>query len=85
MDRVERAKQVDFVELLDKIQIPYIVESGHVKIICCFHEENTESLAIYPDNKYYCFACSASGDIIDFVKHVYKVEFGEAISMLNTI
>lgn len=80
------AKNIDFLELLDRMNIEYQNESGHVKILCPFHNDfKTWSMAIYPDNKYYCFGCSEKGDIIDFVMQVYKVPFKEAVEALKEI
>ncbi|MBI2765403.1 MAG: toprim domain-containing protein [Chloroflexi bacterium] len=50
---------------------------------CPFHEEQHPSLVVYPDTRsFYCFGCRASGDVIDFVRRVEKVDFKEAIRRL---
>ena len=50
---------------------------------CPFHEEQHPSLVVYPDTRsFYCFGCRASGDVIDFVRRVDKVDFKEAIRRL---
>lgn len=50
---------------------------------CPFHEEQHASLVVYPDTRsFYCFGCRASGDVIDFVRRVEKVDFKEAIRRL---
>jgi DNA polymerase I-like protein with 3'-5' exonuclease and polymerase domains len=38
--------------------------------LCPFHDENTPSFTIYPDNTFYCFGCERYGDITD-VDQVY--------------
>jgi DNA primase len=36
--------------------------------LCCFHEENTPSLALNPEkNVFHCHGCDKGGDVIDFV------------------
>ena len=50
---------------------------------CPFHEEQHPSLVVYPETRsFYCFGCRASGDVIDFVRRVEKVDFKEAIRRL---
>ena len=50
---------------------------------CPFHEEQHPSLVVYPDTRsFFCFGCRASGDVIDFVRRVEKVDFKEAIRRL---
>ena len=50
---------------------------------CPFHEEQHPSLVVYPDTQsFYCFGCRASGDVIDFVRRIEKVDFKEAIRRL---
>ena len=82
--QITRAKEVNLDELVTRMEIPYKQESGHIKINCLWHDESSPSLAIYFDH-YYCFGCQENGDIIDFVRHVYKVDFDSAVKMLNKI
>lgn len=44
---------------------------------CIFHQENTASLAFY-DQRFYCFGCGKSGDVIDLVMYLKKLDFKEA-------
>ena len=38
-----------------------------ISVRCPFHGDRTPSLAIYPDNSWYCFGCALSGqNAIDF-------------------
>ncbi|MCL4230910.1 MAG: toprim domain-containing protein [Dehalococcoidia bacterium] len=51
---------------------------------CPFHEEQHPSLVVYPDTRsFYCFGCRASGDVIDFVRRMEKVDFKEAVRRLG--
>ena len=50
---------------------------------CPFHRDGRPSLVVYPENEsYFCFGCSAGGDVIDFVARLHGVGFKEAAAML---
>jgi len=52
---------------------------------CCpFHDDTTASLSVagVPD-RFHCFGCGASGDVIDFIGHLHGVGFGEAVAVLD--
>ena len=52
---------------------------------CPFHSERTASLKIYPkSNSFYCFGCGAGGDVIDFVRLLYGLDFGQACLRLES-
>lgn len=53
--------------------------------ICCpFHNEKTASLKIYPDGRgWYCYGCGAGGDVIDFVKRLFDINYSQAIIRLD--
>ena len=54
-------------------------------VSCPFHSEKTASLKIYPkSNSFYCFGCGAGGDIIDFVRLLYGLGFGQACLRLES-
>ena len=80
--QISRAKSTDFLELIESLDIPYKQESGHIKMLCVWHEENTPSLAIYEDHCH-CFACGQHSDIIGFVMQVFKLSFQDAVIFLN--
>jgi DNA primase len=51
---------------------------------CPFHTDAQPSLVVYPeDASYFCFGCSAGGDVIDFISRLNRVGFREAISLLT--
>lgn len=53
------------------------------KGLCPFHDENTPSFSIDPDqNLYYCFGCGNGGDVFKFVQEIEGVGFLEAARML---
>ena len=54
-------------------------------VSCPFHSERTASLKIYPkSNSFYCFGCGAGGDVIDFVRLLYGLGFGQACLRLES-
>lgn len=58
---------------------------GHGYMGCCpFHEDNTPSLSVdgVPD-RFHCFGCGASGDVIDFVQRTRNLNFLEAVTELD--
>ena len=58
---------------------------GHGYMGCCpFHEDKTPSLSVdgIPD-RFHCFGCGASGDVIDFVQRTLHLSFLEAINVLD--
>lgn len=57
--------------------------SNEYKGVCPFHEDSTPSLFVNEEKQLYkCFGCGASGDLIDFVKAVEKVDFYEALKLI---
>lgn len=58
---------------------------GHGFVGCCpFHEDVTPSLSVggVPD-RFHCFGCGASGDVIDYVRRRFDVGFVEAVEHLE--
>ena len=53
-------------------------------VSCPFHSEKTASCKIYPkSNSFYCFGCGAGGDVIDFVRLLYGLDFRQACVRLE--
>lgn len=57
-------------------------QSGHWVGKCCFHNDGTPSLHVYPDNHYHCFGCKAHGDAITFVRETQGLGFIESLRYL---
>lgn len=53
------------------------------KALCPFHEDRHPSLH-FKNNRFKCFACGASGDVIDLVQRYLNVEFKEAVEWMGT-
>jgi len=51
--------------------------------LCPFHGEKTPSFTVYPNSEsYYCFGCSAGGDIITFTMQIENLDYVEAVKLL---
>lgn len=51
---------------------------------CPFHADRTASMKVYPGNRgWYCFGCGAGGDVIDFVRQYYGLDFNNAIEKIK--
>jgi DNA primase len=73
----DKVRSIPIVRIYGLPQRPRV---QHVK--CPFHAERTASLALYPDNSFYCFGCRAKGrGAIDFVMQM-GCDFKEACDTL---
>lgn len=54
-------------------------------VACCpFHAERSPSFTIFSGGqRFHCFGCGASGDVLDFVQRAYRVSLPEAARMLG--
>lgn len=51
--------------------------------LCPFHSEKTPSFTVYPDTQsFYCFGCTAGGEIITFTMRIENLDFAEAVKSL---
>jgi DNA primase catalytic core len=85
--RVAHAKTVKMEQFLQSIGNYQMLRSGNtLKCLCPFkdHTDSVGSFTIYRDtNSFHCFGCARSGDVIEFCKHFFGVQFKEAISILG--
>ena len=61
--------------------IERLVEHRNFMALCPFHNEKTPSMNI-KNNYYYCHACGATGDVIQFVMDRDGVSFATAVNSL---
>ena len=52
------------------------------KALCPFHEDRHPSLH-FKNNRFKCFACGASGDVIDLVQKYLNIGFKEAVEWID--
>lgn len=76
--------RVKIVDMLDELNIKKKRSGGNrYVVICPFHDEDTPSCMIYAqEDKFHCFGCEASGDVIDFYQKYLDLEFDEALTRL---
>ena len=55
----------------------YGFKPNRSNLICCpFHQDRTPSMKV--DERYFCFGCGATGDVIDFVSGIFRLNCTEA-------
>ena len=71
---------------IDRVVSFYGYEPNRQGFVSCpFHSERTASFKIYPkSNSFYCFGCGAGGDVIDFVRLLYGLDFRQACLRLES-
>ncbi len=54
--------------------------------ICPFHEDHIPSLAVYPrTGRFHCYGCQKHGDVINFLREIENLSFGQALDVLEQI
>lgn len=81
---VERLKnQVDIVDVIGSV-VDLKKQGANYKACCPFHGEKTPSFVVSQDKQIFtCFGCHASGDVIEFTKKYYNLDFNEAVKKLS--
>ena len=84
---------VDITALKRRHPLGDVVEAAGVELrgrgrvrqgLCPFHEETEGSFTVYADTqRFYCFGCSAGGDVLDFIQRTDGVDLPEAIRRLG--
>jgi hypothetical protein len=80
-EEIEIAKNVDW-----EIVVPDSVmsSSGRRLTTCLWHQDSNPSLLLYPDSKgCYCFSCNTASDTIGYLMEKDKLNFIEAVKLLN--
>ncbi len=85
---------VDIPALKRRHPLGPVVEAAGVELrgrgrvrqgLCPFHEETEGSFTVYADTqRWYCFGCGLSGDVLDFIQRTDGVDLPEAIRRLET-
>ena len=76
--------RLDIVDVVSGY-VPDLKRSGaSYKARCPFHQENTPSFVVFPDNQVWrCFGgCATGGDMFSFVMRVENTDFGSAMRLL---
>ena len=79
---VERIKEK--INIVDLVSSYIKLEKAGVnyRARCPFHHEKTPSFYVSPERGYYCFGCSAKGDIFSFVQQFEGLDFRGALKIL---
>ena len=78
----------DSVDIVDAAGRYGLEVSRHKKSLCPFHNDRNPSLSFYRDRRsdeqrYKCFSCQASGDVIDLVGYLANTAPLETVRELN--
>ena len=74
--------RVDIVEIIHE-RLPLKKAGTVYKSLCPFHDERTPSFTVSLNKQfYYCFGCSASGNVITFLREFSHLSFEEAVEEL---
>lgn len=74
--------QVNIVDVVGRT-VPLKRTGSNYKGVCPFHNEKTPSFVVSEQKQIFtCFGCGASGDVIEYVKRYYNLEFLEAVQKL---
>ena len=56
---------------------------SNYKGCCPFHNEKTPSFVVSEQKQIFtCFGCGATGDVIEYVKRYYNLDFSEAVEKI---
>jgi len=82
---IVKAKETSIVETFKEFfpEIQLKKSGKKLTCLCPFHQEKHPSFFLYPEtNSFHCFGCGISGDVIEFVKQVKKINFKQAVIFL---
>lgn len=75
--------QINIVDVVGRV-VALKRAGANYKGVCPFHNEKTPSFVVSEQKQIFtCFGCGASGDVIEFVKRYYNLDFGEAVEKLS--
>lgn len=79
---VDRLKATLTVQDVMSVYLPENKINTKGFALCPFHSEKTPSLAVHPD-RYHCFGCGESGDIITLTQKLFNLSFKDSVAKLN--
>lgn len=75
--------QLNIVDVIGRV-VPLKRAGSNYKGVCPFHNEKTPSFVVSEQKQIFtCFGCGASGNVIEFTKRYYNLEFKEACEKLG--
>ncbi|MEE0741724.1 MAG: DNA primase [Emergencia sp.] len=74
--------QVNIVDVIGRT-VSLKRAGSNYKGVCPFHNEKTPSFVVSEQKQIFtCFGCGATGDVIEYVKRYYNLDFSEAVEKL---
>jgi len=75
--------QVNIIDVVSR-SVPLKRAGNNYKGVCPFHNEKTPSFVVSEQKQIFtCFGCGATGDVIEFTKRYYNLDFSEAVEKLG--
>lgn len=75
--------QVNIVDIVART-VPLKRAGSNYKGCCPFHNEKTPSFVVSETKQIFtCFGCGATGDVIEYVKRYYNLDFSEAVEKIG--
>lgn len=78
-EEIENARQSYLEDILGSAG----VKVRNRQCCCVFHQEDTPSMHIYPNNSFYCFGCGEHGDAIKLYRHLHQADFKTTVRALQ--
>jgi DNA primase len=84
MEFVDQVKSsVDIVRVIGEYMRLRRASPQRYQGLCPFHTEKTPSFSVYVDKqRYKCFGCGESGDVIKFIQEIQGLTFWESLKLL---
>lgn len=76
-------RNIDLIQLVQSHGIQLKKSGNRFVASCPFHNEKTGSFFVFPNNRFYCFGCGASGDAAAFIMKLSGCSFPEALDRLG--
>ena len=75
--------QLNISDVIGRV-VPLKRAGSNFKGVCPFHNEKTPSFVVSDQKQIFtCFGCGATGDVIEFTKRYYNLDFVEACEKLG--
>lgn len=87
MNELEEIKsKIKIIDICSKQGLKLIKRGKNYVALCPFHSEKTPSFTINNEENFYkCFGCQAGGDVIEFYKELFKLDYAIAIKELKAL
>lgn len=77
-------RQVDIISVIQSAGVDLRQRGAHHWGLCPFHGDKSPSFAVNADlQRFHCFGCGASGDVLDFIRKINGCSLPEALKHLG--